>query len=70
MQYAIKSTPTLDYRRFGYKEIYQKVFLALWLMKNNLIDLSADAKELKKRCISIIIKSAKDYGDASGLEST
>lgn len=59
-QYGTKMTSTLDYCAFGREKITRKVFLALWLIKNNKITLTQDAEDLVRRCVNIV-KIAREY---------
>lgn len=63
-QYGMKETSTLDYCSFGREKITRKVFLALWLIKNNKTTLTQDAEELMRRCVDIV-KIAQEYPNSN-----
>lgn len=67
-QYGIRTTDTFDYRSFGREKITKKVFLALWLMKENKIDMTDDAKDVVKRCLTIM-HYAKEYPNSNDAAS-
>lgn len=63
-QYGTKTTNTLDYCSFGREKITRKVFLTLWLIKNNKITLTQDAEDLVTRCVNIV-KTAQEYSNSN-----
>ena len=61
--YGGGKTDTFDYSVFGYDKITNKVFLALWLIKENKIKSNDDANDLVKRCVRIVDMAQKYNND-------